>query len=189
MSLEDERKLLISLLDDDHGVSENAYKLMQTVFASPAYRDIFDKVDATGGRFYLEEGDVRKHLPQEYTGHVVSTATLRIEDLLENFYDFLKTHKGRLKAGEFEKLQEEVEPLLKKIAKNHEKEPKYGAGYLTDERDIDNASYLVNEDMYGILNEIAPIGTYFGAHVGDGALFGFWVVSDLVGGDETGEEE
>ncbi len=34
------------------------------------------------------------------------------------------------------------------------------------------------EDMWDIMEYIAPNGTYFGAHKGDGALFGFWECDD-----------
>ena len=30
------------------------------------------------------------------------------------------------------------------------------------------------DDIFDVMQDIAPIGCYFGAHIGDGALFGFW---------------
>ena len=34
------------------------------------------------------------------------------------------------------------------------------------------------EDLYGLLNELAPAGTSFGSHPGDGSDFGFWTYEE-----------
>lgn len=39
--------------------------------------------------------------------------------------------------------------------------------------DDDTASEIIS-DMMDALNDVAPEGTYFGAHPGDGSDFGFW---------------
>lgn len=41
----------------------------------------------------------------------------------------------------------------------------------------EKADYL-NETLFNCLNDIAPDGTYFGSHPGDGSDFGFWLVGD-----------
>jgi hypothetical protein len=54
-------QLFQSLLDDDHGVSEDAYRLMVQVIKqqSPTVQsqllDLLDRTEATDGRFYLPE--------------------------------------------------------------------------------------------------------------------------------------
>jgi hypothetical protein len=42
----------------------------------------------------------------------------------------------------------------------------------------DRLHWLVNETIYGALNDVAPAGTWFGANAGDGACFGFWLIDD-----------
>lgn len=48
------------LLDDDHGISERAYNALVELgvdvgLTSGEWENLFDKVDATDGRFYLPE--------------------------------------------------------------------------------------------------------------------------------------
>lgn len=50
--------------------------------------------------------------------------------------------------------------------------------------DSDDALHLFDE-LFDLLNDIAPDGTYFGTHPGDGSDYGFWSVTLL---DNTGGE-
>jgi hypothetical protein len=68
-----------------------------------------------------------------------------------------------------------------------------GWGDPFDEIQMELAPHLL-EDLFNALQEIAPPGTYFGAHVGDGSDFGFWshdeeYVQDLVSGLEQKWEQ
>jgi hypothetical protein len=58
------------------------------------------------------------------------------------------------------------------------------------DRPADNPAYdlacadmtaVLIDELYELLDANAPAGTYFGAHPGDGADFGFWSVTDLYG--------
>jgi hypothetical protein len=44
--------------------------------------------------------------------------------------------------------------------------------------DAEHLQYLLNEQVFDALNEVAPEGTYFGASEGDGASFGFWPIDE-----------
>ena len=44
------------------------------------------------------------------------------------------------------------------------------------EKNPDDASYMLNEDIFYALNDIAPEGTYFGSHPGNGSDIGFWKI-------------
>ena len=108
-------------------------------------------------------------LPKRYKGYTVSKATLKIEDLIERGYKFLEDirwHDTSIKTEnvvtkEFLKLFDEMEEYLD----------------LIDELPYSQVEFtLINiwEDFCDYCNEIAPKGTYFGSHEGDGSLFGFW---------------
>ena len=56
MEHKDKMELCKALLDDDHGISENAYNLMLEMELVPS--ELAFKVDATEGRFYLPSPDI-----------------------------------------------------------------------------------------------------------------------------------
>jgi hypothetical protein len=90
---------------------------------------------------------------KEWAGSVIS-ATLREEDLIPAFEEVLDS------AG----VEYERPPSVDKLLLSES---------LTDDELHEVACYL-NDTLFDLLDEIAPQGTYFGAHPGDGADFGFW---------------
>ena len=82
--------------------------------------------------------------------------TLRPEDLVETFTDEYERLGGR--------------PHNIKLFRSHLRLPE------GEDREDELAYDL--EDLYGLLNELAPAGTSFGSHPGDGADFGFWTYEE-----------
>ena len=112
-----------------------------------------------------------KQLSNNYIGHQLSNATMKTEDLIPSFMNYLHYVKGACEATkEVNELQEEVNSL------ELEEKDGYGKYYKNPE----DASWLLNEDIWDLLNNIAPEFTYFGAHEGDGAAYGFWTSEDAL---------
>lgn len=44
--------------------------------------------------------------------------------------------------------------------------------------DSTDKSMVLLEDIWGVMTELAPEGTYFGSHPGDGSDLGFWSFDD-----------
>lgn len=92
-------------------------------------------------------------------------ATLRPQDLIPCFLDAVREYAP----AEYEQM---MTPAFGPIP-----------AYVQDEGDScewwqsDDASYLL-EDLFNILEGVAPDGFYFGAHEGDGSDFGFWPLSE-----------
>ena len=82
--------------------------------------------------------------------------TLRTEDLVEAFTDEYERLGGRTHNIKLFRAH-----LLLPEGEDREEELSY---------DI--------EDLYGLLNELAPAGTSFGSHPGDGSDFGFWTYEE-----------
>ena len=105
-----------------------------------------------------------RQLPPSYRGAIVSEGTLRLEDLLESFGSFLKEASPEAYLQVLEAFTEETLRL-----------------------EGDEARVSLIERFDSALNDIAPAGTYFGAHEGDGACFGFWQATDPF--EDEGEKE
>jgi hypothetical protein len=105
----------------------------------------------------------------------VSHATMRNEDLIPRFMDALQDlHNELATHGKDElecvSLSQRITDLLAQVEKN-QTTPNY---YKTEESDYDL------QDLWDLLNEFAPPYTYFGAHEGDGADYGFWPSYDTL---------
>jgi len=109
------------------------------------------------------------NLEMKFTGQNVSKNTMRIENLLNNSLTFLKAAK---------------------YDQNHELDQK-GQGLVKDlETWVENYFFETLSpqarseaqelyfEVYRYFNEIAPQGTYFGAHEGNSSLFGFHIDRD-----------
>jgi len=86
-------------------------------------------------------------------GQSISHGTLRTNDLIESFQEFLSACE--LPYMEYDE---------------------WLNGDCPDDQDqaLEWHDMYLNEYLIDILNTIAPAGYYFGAHVGDGSDFGFW---------------
>ena len=114
-----------------------------------------------------------ERLPAEYVGCVVSEATLKTEHLLEAFTAFLLNARTKVRLTESQE-NALMEAML--IMDTHPSCFGYYADESLPEAIEEQAYYLLHEDLWDILDSIAPKGTYFGAHQGDGALFSFWAL-------------
>lgn len=112
-----------------------------------------------------------EHLSDHFRNAIISSHTLRTQDLIKSFMSFLE---DELPVNAFHVAKESYE-LVKR------------SGYVTrvlegewDEpfADMDyNIHYALNDQLellFEIMNCIAPEGCYFGSSEGDGACFGFW---------------
>ena len=85
----------------------------------------------------------------------ISEGTLRTEDLINTFMDFLEEHKHHH--------VEEMQVILDTISREEE-----------------DMSLFLNEDIWDAMNDLAPSYCFFGPHEGDGACFGFWPDWELI---------
>ena len=105
----------------------------------------------------MSREDLRKDILQG-KGKTFSRATLRAEDLLESAYDLIEEYNIRTP------LRKELQEILATIDSN---------GYFPLEI-IEEAVYLLNEDVFYFLEELTPKGYFFGNLPGDASHFGWW---------------
>ena len=101
----------------------------------------------------------------------ISSGTLRAADLLGTFADELEYHVQR-NAKEWcsDDGRKRRDELLALVTETRD-------GSIEDEGDLADA---VLEELQDALGEFAPPYTYFGAHEGDGADFGYWPSWDAI---------
>lgn len=100
---------------------------------------------------------------------LVSSATLRTEDLIPALSSALAQILSSLEQPPFE-LSSQAEELLL-VAES-------GASSELSSSDREQLSELCS-DLFDMLDALAPVGFSFSSHEGDGALFGFWLSSEI----------
>lgn len=91
---------------------------------------------------------------------VVSSGTLKTEDLLVSFWQTLESLHSKIPSS--------VLSSLERLVGEDSREEDYKE---------EEASELLLS-LFELLSEASPSGFYFGSHPGDGALFGFWLSED-----------
>jgi hypothetical protein len=100
---------------------------------------------------------------------LVSSGTLRTENLIPALSSALAQILSSLDQPPFE-LSSHAEELLL-VAES-------GASSELSSSDREQLSELCS-DLFDMLDALAPVGFSFGSHEGDGALFGFWLCSEI----------
>ena len=100
---------------------------------------------------------------------IVSSATLRTEDLIPALSSALAQILSSLEQPPFE-LSSQAEELLL-VAES-------GASSELSSSEHEQLSELCS-DLFDMLDALAPVGFSFSSHEGDGALFGFWLSSEI----------
>lgn len=102
----------------------------------------------------------KRSVNEDFAGQSVSHGTLRYVDLLQAFFDVLDASEMA------DVVSEETKALIDGL----------GADEVEDDQ-MEEAGYAL-EELYDLLSEHAPEGSFFGAHEGDGSDFGFWQDED-----------
>jgi len=112
-----------------------------------------------------------KPLSNLYVGGTISNTTMRSEDLIPAFISFLNVVAEECEIqGEVNAIEEEITQLEREEVD----------GYGTYYKDQEQAGLILNEDIWDLMNGIAPEFCYFGAHEGDGACYGFWTSDEAL---------
>lgn len=96
-------------------------------------------------------------LSSDFCNYSVSFGTLRLEDLIPLFYDFLTHH-----------VPDAVPADLAYSGKEVDGDPYF---------DTEEAAFDL-DTLFDAMDAVAPDGCYFGALEGDGAALGFWECLD-----------
>ncbi len=96
----------------------------------------------------------------------VSSGTMREEDLIPDFRDELERLSGQV--GVSQELRKRARRLVREVGSRMETE-----GYFEGDVVLDDL-----EELFNVLGEFAGPYMYFGAHLGDGSDYGFWLIED-----------
>lgn len=107
----------------------------------------------------------------------ISHGTMREEDLITCFCDKLE-ELAQANCPLEDNVDVDAVKHLEQVKEIRGRMKSLGEGYWVS----DDSQYDL-EDLFDALNEYAPEGYYFGAHLGDGSDYGFWK------GEEEDEDE
>ena len=112
--------------------------------------------------------DIRNH-----EGYILSDGTLNLQHLLPKAYDLIKGYN--LQSKQAKRILQDIKEVF-----DHE-DPSFINQYygeielnVTNNEQMENASYIWHEDIFNFFNSIAPNKYYFGCTEGDGACIGFF---------------
>ena len=94
---------------------------------------------------------------------IVSEATLRLQDLIPAFLSALRERDEVAYA----------QIMVNNVLPTHALEDDEAAWWESED------AHWFLEDLFETLNDTAEEGEYFGAHEGDGSLFGFWPAEEI----------
>ena len=94
----------------------------------------------------------------------ISTATMRKEDLIPCFYEFVKENN--------QNYFDDSTILYNRIVTFTSDEGIWESYYDSEDSDYDL------EELFDAMETLADDGYYFGSHPGDGANYGFWEIEN-----------
>ena len=103
----------------------------------------------------------------------LSHATMRLEDLIPCFMDYLKPYPIS-KSLDYQEIVESLNPESTDDDPFNDLESDKKAEYFESEQACFDLDWLFDQ-----LNDLCHDGYYFGSHVGDGSDYGFWPVEFL----------
>jgi hypothetical protein len=106
---------------------------------------------------------------------IASSATLRISDCAVAWADCL-AQVAALRGETLDTYLSAADQRLINVAAEISARP---GCELMSATTAERLHWLTNETLYDALNNVAPIGTGFGSHEGDGSLYGFWFSDDV----------
>lgn len=112
----------------------------------------------------------------DFTG-TVSQATMRPQDVLPAIMDVLAEYHP----DAFNSIVYDIAYGADKRFTQQQASVVYSEILVDDSHEAwesEALSFILSEDAWGAMQEIAPAGYIFGAHPGDGADYGFWEIEE-----------
>jgi len=104
----------------------------------------------------------------DFTG-TVSRATMREQDLLPAFMKVLEEYHPEGWYAVKTAFTVEFDMIYREFLALQDNDPRWHSDAL---------AYILREDVWEAMQEIAPDGYYFGSHPGDGCDYGYWLAEE-----------
>jgi hypothetical protein len=112
-----------------------------------------------------------EHLSDHFRNAIISSHTLRVQDLIQSFMAFLEDELPTSAPDHVKREYETIRSIsyVQRACAGEWSEP---CADINDATHESLSSAL--EDLFNLMQCIAPEGCLFGSSEGDGACFGFW---------------